>query len=202
MADVDNHRVRRFDPVAQTVSTIIGTGAAGYNGESLPGNATDLYFPRGVAVDDNGNLAVADMGNNRVRWFNSGSQQVTTIVGDGTPDFNGDGAPGTETRLNAPMDVAGEKTRGGWRQFMRPSPQMWLPRLLISHFFPPRTRLQPLTTCTRAFTHPSVNPIACICPACHPLQLMVPATSSSRTATTTVCGCGRLGTVRCQPLLG
>ncbi|MYC80620.1 MAG: hypothetical protein F4X19_00830 [Acidobacteria bacterium] len=104
IADTDNHRIRRVDP-SGTISTIAGTGESGYSGDNGPAVRARLYFPRGVAVDADGNLFVADDRNNRVRRVDS-SGIITTIAGTGKREFSGDGGPAVAAQLSAPKDVA------------------------------------------------------------------------------------------------
>ncbi|HEV2722686.1 MAG TPA: IPT/TIG domain-containing protein, partial [Thermoanaerobaculia bacterium] len=88
VADTENHRIRRIDH--GIVSTIAGTGYDGF----VDGSAAvaELKQPSGVAVDDAGNVFVADSGNHAIRKVANGS--VTTVAGTGTPG-SADGAPAT-----------------------------------------------------------------------------------------------------------
>ncbi len=93
-ADTGNHRVRKID-AAGMITTVAGNGTAGYDGDGGSADAAQLNFPRGVAVDAEGNLYIADTWNHRVRAVDAATQTIDTIAGDGTP-----GA------LNFPYDVA------------------------------------------------------------------------------------------------
>ncbi|HVS07827.1 MAG TPA: LuxR C-terminal-related transcriptional regulator [Candidatus Dormibacteraeota bacterium] len=66
IADSANNRVRKVD-LAGNISTLVGTGQAGYAGDSGPAAAAQLNNPVALAVDGAGNLYIADLGNNRVR---------------------------------------------------------------------------------------------------------------------------------------
>ena len=94
--------------VAQTgvITTIVGNGAASFNGDGGPGTSTELTYPSGVAVDSGGNVFIADRGNWRVRLWTRRSGAVTTIAGSALPGFGGDGGPGTSARLSRPDGVA------------------------------------------------------------------------------------------------
>jgi sugar lactone lactonase YvrE len=66
VADEDNNRIREFSP-GGPISTVAGNGTQGYNGTNMPATGTELYVPSGVFVDSNGNIFIADFGNNLVR---------------------------------------------------------------------------------------------------------------------------------------
>src|ERR1039458_5327621 len=65
LSDTDNHRVRKVSGGA--VTTIAGTGVAGFSGDGKSALNAQLNFPYGLAVDSAGNVYVADLGNQRVR---------------------------------------------------------------------------------------------------------------------------------------
>jgi uncharacterized protein (TIGR03437 family) len=83
IADTGNHRVRRVTP-AGFISTVAGTGDAGYGGDGGPAPAARLNGPRGVACDSLGNLYVADTGNHRIRKV-SPTGLITTLAGVDSP---------------------------------------------------------------------------------------------------------------------
>lgn len=76
------HRVRRIAPDGM-LTTVAGTGAAGFNGETGPALATQLNDPAGLAVDEGGNLYISERVNRRVRKVSGGI--MTTIAGNGVP---------------------------------------------------------------------------------------------------------------------
>ncbi len=80
VSDANDHRVRKIT-AAGTISTIAGTGVAGFQGDSGPANQARLNLPYGVAVDLAGNLYIADLGNNRVRRVDPAGI-ITTIAGN------------------------------------------------------------------------------------------------------------------------
>jgi DNA-binding beta-propeller fold protein YncE len=65
-SDWNNHRVRRVDP-GGTITTVAGTGTAGYNMDGVPGAMAKLYYPWGIAIDAAGVVYIGDEYNNRVR---------------------------------------------------------------------------------------------------------------------------------------
>ena len=67
IADMDNHRIRKVSAVNSTITTIAGTGHAGYNGDRGPATQAQLHFPSSVDVDGHGNVYISDTKNFRVR---------------------------------------------------------------------------------------------------------------------------------------
>ena len=104
IADQGNQRVRKVNS-SGTITTVAGTGTAGYNGDNTPATGAQLNEPTGVAVDIAGNLYTADYGNNRVRKVDT-TGTITTVAGNGTAGFNGDNIAATSAELNAPTGVA------------------------------------------------------------------------------------------------
>src|SRR5439155_19639159 len=70
------------------------SGNCGFNGDGIPATTAFLNGPYGVAVDARGSLYLGDYGNNRVRKVNR-SGIISTIAGNGTCGFSGDGGLGT-----------------------------------------------------------------------------------------------------------
>jgi sugar lactone lactonase YvrE len=99
VADRLNHRIRKI-AADGTVTTLAGTGKAGYADGS--GNSARFDAPSGVAVDGEGNVIVADSGNNRIRKI-AADGTVTTLAGTGT-DGHKDG-PGDASRFSQPHGV-------------------------------------------------------------------------------------------------
>jgi hypothetical protein len=98
IADYGNNRVRKVTP-AGTISTVAGTGAGGFSGDGGPATSAQLDGPSGVAVDAGGNLLIADYGNHRVRKVTPAGT-ISTVAGDGTFGFSGDGGPATSAQLD------------------------------------------------------------------------------------------------------
>jgi myo-inositol-hexaphosphate 3-phosphohydrolase len=103
ITDTENHRVRKVDTTGK-ITTIAGTGTAGYNGDGIQATAAMLNNPHGVAVDGAGNVYIADAPNQRIRKV-SPAGIITTVAGTGTSGYNGDGIQATAARLNYPKGV-------------------------------------------------------------------------------------------------
>ena len=104
IADTASNRVRAVD-AGGFIGAFAGTGVAGYSGDGGPALAATLNQPEGVASDAFGNLYIGDAANNRVRKVDT-SGTITTVAGNGTAGFSGDGGPATNASLNAPFGVA------------------------------------------------------------------------------------------------
>jgi len=101
IADYGNNRIRRVSN--GIITTIAGTGAGGFSGDGLA-LSQSLQNPVGMAVDRQGNILIADGGNNRVRRLANGF--LTTVAGSAVAGFFGDGGPATQASLNFPAGVA------------------------------------------------------------------------------------------------
>ena len=74
-----------------TIVTVAGNGSQGYSGDNGLAINAELYFPYDVFVDSHGNIFVSDALNNRVRKIDSNTGIITTIAGNGTKGYSGDG---------------------------------------------------------------------------------------------------------------
>jgi MBG domain (YGX type) len=86
------------------LKTIAGNGTAGYAGDGGAASAAELNTPDGVAFDTQGNLYIADSGNNVIRKVDT-TGIITTVAGNGTFGFSGDGGPATSAQLADPFGV-------------------------------------------------------------------------------------------------
>ena len=89
---------------AGIITTIAGTGTPGYTGDNGSAAAAQLNNPFGLAVDSDGNLYIADTGNNVVREISAGI--INTVAGNGTRGFAGDNGPATTALLSSPKSIA------------------------------------------------------------------------------------------------
>jgi uncharacterized protein (TIGR03437 family) len=86
------------------ITTVAGNGSAGYQGDNGPATAAELSNPSGIALDSSGNFYFDDYGNNRVRMVSNGT--ITTVAGNGTYGFSGNGGNATSAQLGYPSGVA------------------------------------------------------------------------------------------------
>jgi len=117
IADTGNHVIRKVDASTGIITTVAGNGygagngagIGGYSGDSGPATSAELSSPRGVAVDSNRNIYIADSMNNVIRKVTASTGIITTVAGTGAPGWNwdmGSGVPATSIMLAFPTGVA------------------------------------------------------------------------------------------------
>jgi len=104
-SDTNNHRVRRFNLLTGQIDLIAGNGYASFAGDGATALNASLNAPRGLAMDAQKNLYIADSANNRIRVITSDGN-INTIAGDGTSATTGDGGLATVAQINNPYDIA------------------------------------------------------------------------------------------------
>jgi trimeric autotransporter adhesin len=104
ITDSYNNRIRKIT-AAGIISTVAGNGTQGYSGDGGLATEAQLYGPSGVAVDSAGNLYIADHVIDRIRKVTIAGM-ISTVVGNGTGGFSGDGDLATAARLFLPTGVA------------------------------------------------------------------------------------------------
>jgi trimeric autotransporter adhesin len=113
IADAGNARIRKVS--GGVITTVAGTGIAGFSGDNGPATSAQLFHAESVAVDSAGNLYIGDSGNNRVRKVSNGV--ITTVAGNGIEGYGGDNGPATSAKLNGPgvtVDSAGNLYIPDW----------------------------------------------------------------------------------------
>ncbi len=104
LSDTDHNCVRKIDP-AGAITTVAGTGTAGFSGDGGPATSAKLNLPYGLAVDANGYLYIADFNNNRIRRV-SPAGAIQTYAGRNGQGSSGDGGPATSAQMLSPRNVA------------------------------------------------------------------------------------------------
>jgi sugar lactone lactonase YvrE len=104
IADTHNNRVREVASATGIISTIAGTGVAGFSGDGAAATAATLNYPTAIAIDSNGNLYIADTNNHRIREISGAT--INTVAGDGEQFYSGDGGPAKAAGLDSPNGVA------------------------------------------------------------------------------------------------
>ncbi len=104
-SDTFNHRICKIDTRTQVISTIAGTGERGFDGDGGPAIAAKLDQPYGVVIDGDGSIFFADRLNGRVRKVDSHGV-ISTLAGDGSGKYSGDGGPAAIAGLAEPNGLA------------------------------------------------------------------------------------------------
>ena len=104
-SDTFNHRIRRIDARTGIITTVAGTGERGFSGDSGPAGAATLNEPYGVVVGADGRIFFADRLNRRVRMIAPGGT-ISTLAGDGSGKYSGDGGPAPVAGLAEPNGLA------------------------------------------------------------------------------------------------
>jgi uncharacterized protein (TIGR03437 family) len=105
IADFRNHRLRKvtFNSPG-TMSTLAGRDPRGFAGDGGPANLAGMNFPYDVAADGNGNIYIAETTSSRIRKIDT-ANVITTVAGNGTLGFGGDGGPATDAAFRFPRGV-------------------------------------------------------------------------------------------------
>jgi trimeric autotransporter adhesin len=113
IADIGNHKLRMvtkstgiITTVAGSGTTVAGNGTHGFRGDGGLATLSRLYNPSGVAVDSFGNIYIADSSNSRIRMVTKSTGIITTVAGNGTHGYSGDGGLAKSAKLNYPKNVA------------------------------------------------------------------------------------------------
>ena len=106
IAERDNHVIRKVQAKTGIISTLAGTGVAGFSGDGGPAARCQLRQPHSIAIDRGGRLLICDVGNHRVRQVDLSSGTIETYAGTGERQPTPDGAPLKGTPLNGPRTMA------------------------------------------------------------------------------------------------
>jgi sugar lactone lactonase YvrE len=107
-AEMQNHVVRRVDAKTRVITTVAGTGTAGFGGDGGPAAAAQLRQPHSIAFDGQGRLLICDIGNHRIRRVDLKSGRIETWAGTGERRPTPDGAPIAGTPLNGPRAITSD----------------------------------------------------------------------------------------------
>jgi sugar lactone lactonase YvrE len=104
VAEATNHCVRRIDHQSGVITTVAGSGAAGYTGDGGPATQATMNQPYSLQIDGADHLYIVDRLNAVIRKVDSTTGVMTTIAGTGEPGSGGDGGPGMAAQLREPND--------------------------------------------------------------------------------------------------
>jgi len=112
IADEGNNVVRKVNASTGIITTYAGNGygagtnPGGYSGDGGPATKAELGGPFGVALDKAGNLYIADTYNSAIRKVSATTGIITTVAGNGTYGYSGDGGPATQAEISWAKGVA------------------------------------------------------------------------------------------------
>jgi trimeric autotransporter adhesin len=104
--DNTNSRIRKVTISTGIISTVAGDAYSGYSGNGGAATSAELNAPHAVAIDASGNIYIADTDNTVIRKVTVSTGIITTVAGDGTSGYSGDGGAATNAELNFPSGVA------------------------------------------------------------------------------------------------
>jgi len=106
IAERDNHVIRKVDMKTGVISTVAGTGTAGFSGDGGPGAKAQLRQPHSIFFDQDGTLLICDIGNHRIRRLHIDTGIIETYAGTGEAAATPEGAAVRGTPLNGPRTLA------------------------------------------------------------------------------------------------
>jgi len=106
VADFNNNCIRKINLNTGIITTFAGTSIQGFSGDGKLAIHAEMNRPIDVKADTSGNIYIADSRNNRIRMVNASTGIITTIAGNGTPGYTGDGGTPANATLNYPDGLA------------------------------------------------------------------------------------------------
>ncbi|MDX2170296.1 MAG: hypothetical protein SF182_24705 [Deltaproteobacteria bacterium] len=104
ICDMIDHKIRRVDPNG-IISTYAGGGTSGFTGDGGPATAAKFSYPTTLSIDDGGRLFIGDTRNYRIRMISAGGI-ISTVAGNGTNGYSGDGGSATAASFSEPSGIA------------------------------------------------------------------------------------------------
>ncbi len=106
IGDIEGNRIRKITISTGLISTVAGTGTAGFNGDGIAATSAQIYTPSALTFDSNGDLYFTDRSNHRIRKITTATGIISTVSGTGTQGYNGDAIAATTAQLNNPNEVS------------------------------------------------------------------------------------------------
>lgn len=104
-----SNSVRKVDGATGIITTIAGSDSYGYGGDGGPATQALFKFIIGICGDGSGNLYIAEYSGHRIRKINTATGIVTTVAGNGTAGYSGDGGPAINAAINTPHGIRVDK---------------------------------------------------------------------------------------------
>jgi trimeric autotransporter adhesin len=98
--------VRKVDKSTGVITTVCGDGGGSFGGDGGPATGANMELPRAACVDLAGNIYVPDYGNHRIRKVNFATGIISTVAGNGTNGYSGDGSAATSAQISYPTSVS------------------------------------------------------------------------------------------------
>jgi streptogramin lyase len=114
IADMSNHAIRRVDAKTGIITTLAGTGSAGYSGDGGPANKAQLKQPHSIQFGPDGSLYICDIGNNVIRRVDMKTGIISAFAGTGKSGDTPDGSPIAGTPLKGPRSIDFDKAGNLW----------------------------------------------------------------------------------------
>lgn len=114
IVDMQNHRIRKVDMKSGIISTVAGTGEAGFSGDGGPAIKAQFKQPHSIQFDAKGNLYVCDIGNHRIRKMDMKTGVISTFAGNGQRTATPDGALFKDVPLNGPRTLDFDQKGNLW----------------------------------------------------------------------------------------
>ena len=112
--DMKNHVVQKVDASTRILTTVAGTGQAGFSGDGGPAVRAQLNQPHSIQLDREGNLFICDIGNHRIRRVDARSGIITTFAGNGQKSATPDGSRFAEVALYGPRAIDFDRDGNLW----------------------------------------------------------------------------------------
>ena len=106
IADTYNNRIRKVTFATGFISTVAGNGTQSFSGDNSAATSATMNNPTDVAVDNNGNIYIADRLNSRIRKVTASTNIITTIAGTGVSASTGNGVAATTAQLSTPKNIS------------------------------------------------------------------------------------------------
>ena len=108
ISDSLNNRIRKID-TNDIISTVVGTGSLGFSGDGGAATNATIFSPQAIAFDSVGDIFIVDSGNQRIHRLNTNGV-ISTVAGNGSPAFSGDGGAATNANLRSPQAIGVDST--------------------------------------------------------------------------------------------
>ena len=105
ISDGGNYRIRKVTASTGIITTVVGTGAWGYSGDGGPATSAKITQPMSIVLDAADDIYFADWGSVRIRMVTASTGDISTVAGNGSWGYSGDGGLATAAELNSPFGV-------------------------------------------------------------------------------------------------